>query len=232
MSLRRSVSRRSADGSQRSVGRSGRHDRRPARVSSARDSARRTQSTGWAACWAGSFQGRDHRRERRPGLGHAAVYPQSVLRHRRDESRRHRCAYPQFFGIAKELGAATSARRGAGHFQGSGWHPPRCSTPRNSPPSSVSRMVFPPAARRGRATSLTMRRWSGLPGFAARHVLNNSVIGPRRWADRFQALPGTTFDPADYGSLGDADQPRQYPRSDRSLPAHPLRQGPTARRER
>lgn len=35
----------------------------------------------------------------------------------------------------------------------------------------------------------------GPVGMIGRAVANNPLIGPRRWADRLEALPGTTFDP-------------------------------------
>lgn len=102
--------------------------------------------------------------------------------------------YPQFSGIAQELGEATSAEEVKDTFKELAASSEMLDAAK-LPTLSASRLVFRPL--RDVVRNLPDgSEMPGLPGFAAKHVLNNSVIGPRRWADRLEALPGSTFNPA------------------------------------
>jgi hypothetical protein len=101
--------------------------------------------------------------------------------------------YPQFVGIAGELGEASSAEEVKDTFKELAASSEMLDSAK-LPTLSASRLVFRPL--RDVVRNLPDgSEMDGLPGFAAKHVLNNAVIGPRRWADRLEALPGATFDP-------------------------------------
>lgn len=101
--------------------------------------------------------------------------------------------YPQFVGIAKELAEASSAEEVKDTFKELAASSEMLDSAK-LPTLSASRLVFRPL--RDVVRNLPDgSEMDGLPGFAAKHVLNNSIIGPRRWADRLEALPGATFDP-------------------------------------
>ena len=100
--------------------------------------------------------------------------------------------YPQFTGIANELGAAHSAGDVKDTFKELAGASEMLDA-QKLPTLAASRMVFRPL--RDVVRNLPADATNPVTGFLARHVLNNSVIGPRRWADRLEALPGATFDP-------------------------------------
>ena len=101
--------------------------------------------------------------------------------------------YPQFNGIANELGAASTADEVKDTFKELAASSEMLDAAK-LPTLAASRMIFRPLRDivRNLPDGAEM---DGLPGFAARHVLNNTVLGPRRWADRLEATPGSTFDP-------------------------------------
>ena len=100
--------------------------------------------------------------------------------------------YPQFSGIANELGAAHSADEVRATFADLAGASEMLDG-QKLPTLAASRMVFRPL--RDVVRNLPADAEGPVGGFLARHVVNNAVIGPRRWADRLEALPGATFDP-------------------------------------
>ena len=107
-----------------------------------------------------------------------------------------RRAFPQFVGIANELAAATTAddvRQTFKELAGSS----EMLDAQKLPTLALSRLPFRPlrdAARNAGSGPISDAPVVG--DFIAKHVANNAVFGPRRWADRLEALPGATFDPA------------------------------------
>jgi thiaminase len=100
--------------------------------------------------------------------------------------------YPQFVGIANELGHADSAEAVKDTFKELAASSEMLDAAK-LPTLAASRMVFRPL--RDVVRNLPADAEGPVSGFLARHVVNNAVIGPRRWADRLEALPGATFDP-------------------------------------
>jgi hypothetical protein len=100
--------------------------------------------------------------------------------------------YPQFVGVAKELGEADSADAVRDTFKELASSSEMLDATK-LPTLAASRMLFRPL--RDVVRNLPADAEGPVGGFLARHVVNNAVIGPRRWADRLESLPGATFDP-------------------------------------
>src|SRR6185437_15604028 len=100
--------------------------------------------------------------------------------------------YPQFVGIAKELAASNTSEEVRDTFKELAASSEMLDA-KKLPTLAASRMAFRPL--RDIVRNLPADAEGTVAGFAARHVLNNAVIGPRRWADRLESLPGATFDP-------------------------------------
>ena len=102
--------------------------------------------------------------------------------------------FPQFAGIANELGAASTADEVKDTFKELAASSEMLDA-QKLPTLSVARMAVRPLRDVVRNLPKGSELDGGVAGFAAEHTFNNAIIGPRRWADRLEALPGTTFDP-------------------------------------
>lgn len=103
-----------------------------------------------------------------------------------------RRAYPQFQGIANELAEAKSGEEVRDTFKELAGASEMLDATK-LPTLAASRVAFRPL--RDMVRNLPADAENPITGFLARHTFNNAVIGPRRWADRLEALPGNTFDP-------------------------------------
>lgn len=99
---------------------------------------------------------------------------------------------PQFNGIANELAAADTAEEAKDVFKELAASSEMLDAAK-LPTMAASRLVFKPL--RDMVRNLPNDAEGPVAGFLARHTFNNTLLGPRRWADRLEALPGSTFDP-------------------------------------
>ena len=102
--------------------------------------------------------------------------------------------YPQFAGIAGSLGDAKTADQVAETFKDLAASSEMLDAQR-LPTLSLSRLPFRPlrdAARNAGDGSISQLPVVGK--FISNHIANNVLIGPRTWADRLEAVPGTNLD--------------------------------------
>ena len=101
--------------------------------------------------------------------------------------------WPAFQGIAQELGAASTADEVRDTFKDLASASEMLDSAK-LPTLAASRLAFRPLRTLARNLPNGVDE-TGLAAALQRHVFNNTLIGPRRWADRLEALPGSTFDP-------------------------------------
>lgn len=93
--------------------------------------------------------------------------------------------YPQFVGIARELGDANTADEVKDTFKELASSAEMLDA-QKLPTLSLSRQSVRPLRD-------VARNMGSSDSFLSNHVAHNVLLGPRRWADRLEALPGTTL---------------------------------------
>ena len=104
--------------------------------------------------------------------------------------------YPQFVGVARSLGAAKTPDEVAETFKDL-IESSQMLVADRLPTLALSRVPFRPL--RDAARNAGDGPVSQLPvvgKFISNHIANNTLIGPRTWANRLEATPGTTLDKA------------------------------------
>jgi hypothetical protein len=103
--------------------------------------------------------------------------------------------YPQFQGIAGELGDAHTADEVAQKFRELADASDMMDA-QKLPTIALTRQAIRPLRDMARnAGAGPISQLPGVGDFISNHIANNVLLGPRRWADRLEALPGGTFDP-------------------------------------
>ena len=103
--------------------------------------------------------------------------------------------YPQFAAISGELGDAHTADDVAQTFRELA-DTSNMMDAQKLPTLALTRMPFRPLRDMVRnAGEGPISQLPYIGDFVSGHIANNVLLGPRRWADRLEALPGATFDP-------------------------------------